>query len=260
MHIIRKSMDMLRNFYPSLLNGDIHNIKAMFAGEPLLNEPTKGVIKGVDALEHFTGNYRQWMLRRKPKAEHVAVTVTDERIVEECVLYLKYEQQYMDLPVAVVGELKNDKFSCIRVYYSTWPLFQSHMVRSPILPDAESITLAPLVEDYMELLDNGDAESIIALFEPDGYVREPSGEKFKHSGQEGLRRFYGAALAQGGISLKHCTSTYDGTKCAVEYNIYRWGATDLTPQAGIAVYETGSSGRIAAARIYDDVQPPFETS
>jgi hypothetical protein len=30
----------------------------------------------------------------------------------------------------------------------------------------------------------------------------------------------------------------------------------VPPQAGVAVYERGSSGFLAAARIYDDVAPP----
>jgi len=260
MHIIKKPDEMIRNFYPLLLKGDIDEIKKMFAGEPLINEPTKGIIQGVRALEHFTGNYRQWMQRRNPKPGHVAVTVTEERIVEEFVLHLQFEQEYMDLPVAVAGDLHDDKFTCIRIYHSTWPLFKSHMVRPPIVTHAENLALPPLVEAYMERLAQGDAESIIALFEPDGYVRESGGEKFKHAGQADLSKFYSAALAKGGILLKPCTCTHDGTKCAVEYNMYRWGETELPPQAGIAVYEAGSGGRIAAARMYDDINPPFETS
>jgi len=34
------------------------------------------------------------------------------------------------------------------------------------------------------------------------------------------------------------------------------GVTDVPPQAGFAVYERGGSGRLAAARIYDDVEVP----
>ena len=35
------------------------------------------------------------------------------------------------------------------------------------------------------------------------------------------------------------------------------GETDLQPQAGIAVYVRGESGKLAAARIYDDADPPL---
>ena len=58
-----------------------------------------------------------------------------------------------------------------------------------------------------------------------------------------------------GIPLEHCTLTDDGVRCAIEYNCVRWGVSDILPQAGVAVYERGSSGLLSAARIYDDVEP-----
>jgi hypothetical protein len=61
---------------------------------------------------------------------------------------------------------------------------------------------------------------------------------------------------EGGIPLQLCTVTDDGTRCAIEYNAVRWGRDEIPPQAGIALYERGPSGRLAAARIYDDVTPP----
>ncbi len=60
----------------------------------------------------------------------------------------------------------------------------------------------------------------------------------------------------GGIPLEHCTLADDGVRCAIEYNCVRWGVTDIPPQAGVAVYERGRSGRLAGGRIYDDVEPP----
>jgi hypothetical protein len=38
----------------------------------------------------------------------------------------------------------------------------------------------------------------------------------------------------------------------------RWGNVEMPRQAGIAVYERGSSGRLAAARVYDDVRHQVE--
>jgi hypothetical protein len=48
----------------------------------------------------------------------------------------------------------------------------------------------------------------------------------------------------------------DGVRCALEYNCVRWGGHDLTPQAGMGIYERGRSGRLSAVRVYDDVEPP----
>jgi hypothetical protein len=61
----------------------------------------------------------------------------------------------------------------------------------------------------------------------------------------------------GGIALEHCTATDDGTACALEYSCVGWGRTALPPQAGVAVYQRGPSGKLAQARIYDDVDPPL---
>jgi hypothetical protein len=61
----------------------------------------------------------------------------------------------------------------------------------------------------------------------------------------------------GGIPLEHCTVTDDRHACALEYNVVRWGRTELPPEAGVAVYVRGNNGRLAVARIYDDSDPPL---
>jgi hypothetical protein len=49
----------------------------------------------------------------------------------------------------------------------------------------------------------------------------------------------------------------DGRSCALEYNVARWGRTELAPDAGVAVYVRGPHGKLAATRIYDDTDPPL---
>jgi hypothetical protein len=61
----------------------------------------------------------------------------------------------------------------------------------------------------------------------------------------------------GGIPLEQCALIDDNRACALEYNVVRWGKTEPLPQAGIAVYVRGQSGKLAAARIYYDVNPPL---
>jgi len=73
-----------------------------------------------------------------------------------------------------------------------------------------------------------------------------------------LRSLYELFFSNGGgIPLEHCTSTDDGRACALEYNVVRWGRTEMPPEAGIAVYVRGKSGKLAIARIYDDSDPPL---
>jgi hypothetical protein len=138
-----------------------------------------------------------------------------------------------------------------------WPLTSEHRVRSPLLPADPKLHAEGTPGDYQRALAEGDLAGIVATFEPDGYAREPSGGAYLHRGVEGLRELYAHLFANGGgIPLEHCTLTDDGVRCAIEHNCVRWGLTDIAPQAGVAVYERGSSGLLAAARIYDDVEPP----
>jgi hypothetical protein len=116
------------------------------------------------------------------------------------------------------------------------------------------------VADYQRALATGDVDAIVATFEPEAYAREPTGGQYIHRGADGLRAFYeGLFSNDGGIPLEHCTLIDDERACALEYNVVRWGKTELPPQAGIAVYVRGQSGKLAAARIYDDVNPPLSS-
>ena len=99
---------------------------------------------------------------------------------------------------------------------------------------------------------------LAAVFEPDGYMREPAGEPYVHRGIDELRALYELFFSNGGgIPLEHCTVTDDGRACALEYNVVAWGRTPLPPEAGLAVYVRADSGRLAAARVYDDSDPPL---
>jgi len=104
----------------------------------------------------------------------------------------------------------------------------------------------------------GDAESAVATFEADAYVREPAGSAYVHRGHDELLALYRRFFSNGGgIRLEHCALADDGRACALEYNILRWGRTELSPEAGIAVYVRGATGRLASARMYDDLEPPL---
>ncbi|MFN2555533.1 MAG: nuclear transport factor 2 family protein [Nitriliruptorales bacterium] len=155
---------------------------------------------------------------------------------------------------AVVAELKRDHPE-FRVYYSQWPLLGKHTVRPPILKDS-GVKPEGWPAKYHAALTAGDADAIAEAFEPGGYFREPSGADFVHGGDD-LHPFFKMFFsAGGGIHLEHCAITDDGTRCCLEYNCVQWGDVKIPPQAGIGVYERAPSGKLRAARVYDDVEPP----
>ena len=234
-------------------------IRSFAAQQPRVNDPRVGYVEGARKLRAFAAGTVDWLRERDAVVENVALTRTRGRTVEEVVLHLLSDTgTRVELPVAIVTDRNPDRtIKTIRVYHSMWPLAGEHTVRPPLLSADPSIRPEGKPGDYQRALAGGDLAGIVATFEPDGYAREPSGGAHLHRGAEALRQVYAHLFANGGgIALEHCTLTDDGTRCAIEYNCVRWGVTDIPPQAGVAVYERGSSGLLAAARIYDDVEPP----
>jgi hypothetical protein len=126
-----------------------------------------------------------------------------------------------------------------------------------VLQPAGGLRTTGAVGAYQQALAAGDLDGVLAAFAPDATVREPAGGSYVHRGPDALRALYERFFANGGgIELEHCAVTDDGRACALEYNLVAWGRTPLPPQAGLAVYVRGDDGRLEAARIYDDADPP----
>ena len=246
-------------YYEGIMADEPEALVRSFAGEPVLDDPRVGWVEGATGLRDFVSEMAGWLREHDAVVENVALTRTQTRTVEEVAVHLLADDgRRIELPVAILTERNPDRtLKAIRVYHSMWPLTGSHNVRPPLLPEDPGLHAEDSPGDYQRALAEGDLEGVLRTFEPDGYAREPSGGAYLHRGAEGLRELYAHMFANGGgISLEHCALTDDDTRCAIEYNCTRWGVTDIPAQAGIAVYERGRSGLLAAARIYDDVDPP----
>jgi hypothetical protein len=246
-------------FFDGLMTGEIDALIESFAGVPELHHPVRGRIRGARAFEAYATDTRAWFSQRNIVVEDVELLVGERSGCGEVILHLDGESGRIDLPVAIVSDRRSDgRIEELRIYYSSWPLTGRHANRPPVLQPDPDLRESDVVAEYQAALSAGDLEAILATFEPDGYAREPAGGEHIHRGRDGLRVFYELLFSNGGgIPLEHCALIDDERACALEYNVVRWGTTDLPPEAGVAVYVRGQSGRLAAARIYDDVNPPL---
>jgi hypothetical protein len=238
----------------ALIAGDHKRLRSDFAGEPILDDPLGGHVGSSADLERYARERYVWLAEREARVEPLRMTLTDRRTVFESLLHLRLPDQKLALPVAVVGERAgNDQVHALRIYHSLWPLYGAHQMRAPLLARDPAAAVSDVVAEYQHALATGDVQAIVNTFEPDGYFREPAGGEHVFRGYEKLREFMTNILSAGGIGLEHCTVTDDGVACAIEFNAVRFGHQPLAPQAGVAVYERGPSGRLHAARVYDDV-------
>jgi SnoaL-like domain len=246
-------------FFAGVMTGETRALAESFAGDPELHHPVRGRIKGVAAFERFVSELRTWLAERSGAAEDVDFVITRACGVEELTLHLDSDNGRVELPVAIASD--HDKRGRIveqRIYFSSWPLTGGHAIRPPVLQPRPGLDEPDLVGEYQRALAAGDTDAVMAAFEPDASVREPGGRAYTHRGADELRALYERFFSNGGgIPLEHCAVTDDGHACALEYNVVAWGRTRLPPQAGLAVYVRGDSGRLATARIYDDADPPL---
>lgn len=240
---------------PSLIDGDTDATVELFGGLGDVSDPLTGRQNRPDMFYFWAAARHMWLTDHKARLRPVAVVAGPEATVVESVLELELDGKRVDLPVAVVGEEEGDRIRRARIYHSEWPLYGRHRVRGPLIPPREELRPAGAVGVYQAALAAGDLEGILGVFTEDAVAREPSGGAYVYDTPDRRREFYGAILKAGGIRLLHCSITDDGTSCAIEYIVTRWGETPLPPQAGVAVY-VRAGDRLSAARIYDDVSPP----
>ena len=246
--------DATEAYLGRLLADDGRAIAAGFSEAPSIDDPFAGAVRGAAALDRFVAERHAWLAARAARLVPGRVTRAGGHTVVEAVLRLRHDGRDIDLPIAVVGAQSPDgRARALRVYHSFWPLEGHHRIRPPLLPADPNAHAGGVVADYQRALAAGNVDAIVATFEPDGYFREPSGEPWVHRGQAALRKFMGEMLGAGGVGIEHAAVVDDGVVCAIEFNAVRFGKRAITPQAGLAVYERGPSGRLAAARIYDDV-------
>jgi SnoaL-like protein len=246
-------------FFDGLLSGEVDALVESFAGVPEVHHPVRGRVKGEGAFRRLVADMTSWLAERQTEVENVNFLMTDGRGIEEVLLYLDSGAGRIGLPLALAADRDQDERVIeLRLYFSSWALSGRHANRPPLLQPEPGVHAPDVVGEYQRALAGGDVDAVLAAFEPDGYMREPAGGSYLHRGTDDLRELYALFFSNGGgIPLEHCTVTDDGRACALEYNVVAWGRTALPPEAGLAVYVRGDSGRLAAARVYDDSDPPL---
>jgi hypothetical protein len=248
--------DPAAQYFAALSEGEPRLLETVWPGEVVVLDPRAGEIRNRRKLRHWIGENHAWLASRHARVERLASTYADGRAVLELVAHLSGEDgQEIEWPVAVVAESPDDLSVVFRTYCSQWPVEKQRPVRPAILPPGGAPP-GDVIARYQAALDGGDVDAVANTFAPDGYYREPIGTSLVHRGTEELRSFFGEQLSGGGIGLQSCAVTDDGVRCAMEYNVIRWGGKQLTPQAGLGVYERTPDGLLAAVRVYDDVVPP----
>jgi hypothetical protein len=249
-------IDPVAGYLRALGRGDTRDLETGWPGEIVVYDPRAGEVRGHRQLRRFVKSNAAWLAEHHARTEPVASTRVNGRAVVELLARVVQDGAELAWPVAVVAESHDDSSVVFRTYCSQLPVDGRRHLRPPIL-DPGPAQPGDVVARYQAALEAGNAEAIVELFAPDGYLREPVGPPYTHHGPAELRSFFTLCFSSGGgISQEQCAVTDDGVRCALEYNCVRWGSRELPAQAGLAVYERDTGGLLAAARVYDDIETP----
>jgi ketosteroid isomerase-like protein len=254
-------LDPVGQYLAALSTGDANALETVWPGDVVVYDPRAGAIRGHHQLKQFVRSNQEWQARRHTRVETVATTSNSGRAVVEVVAHLNDDDRPpVAWPVAVVAESPDERSMVFRTYCSQWPVDGRRHLRPPIL-QAAGARPGDVIARYLAAFGVGDTAAVVKTFASDGYLREPIGPNDTHRGVDQLTALFTEYFAAGGgVDIECCVVTDDGVRCAVEYNCTRWGSHDLPPQAGIAIYERGPEGLLAAVRIYDDVEAPIGRS
>ena len=237
--------------YPRLIDGDI-GVLTSFCERATVDSP----LGGRQLPPEFVAETRAWLAAHEARAETIRTTEALDRVAHEITLWLAIDGHECELPVMLIADIAEGCIRDLRIYHSTWPLYGTHQERHPVL-SFYNLAERPAepVGTYHEALEAGDAAAADGVYQEDGVVREPSGSAYSHAGAD-RTAWYQRILSDGGITLHLGSITDDGTTVVFEFLADKWGKTKLPAQAGAASYTRGKSGKLASARIYDDVTPP----
>ena len=218
-------------------------------------------IKGLRAFSKFVG-HQTWLSQPNASIEDlVPVIRAGRRACGEVILHFEGGTGRASLPAAIVADKEQGgQIDELRMYYSSQPLTGRHANRPPLMQPDPELSWSGVVAEHQRALSAGDLERSWRLRAGRLPPRACGGDRV-HRGADALHAFYERLFANGGgIPLEQCTVIDDEHTCVLEYNVVRWGDVAPPPQAGVGVYVRGQSGKIAAARIYDDVDPRGEVT
>jgi hypothetical protein len=252
-------------YFASLATGQAEQLVRRLGDRATVDDPIFGRTSGMPTLQRYADEVAAWLKKHDGAFEKVAFVTGSDRDVTEGTLALTFDGRRVHVPVAVVAERRPEREVELRLYYSTKPINGTRAVRSPLLGQNDEVAVPPPVAAHLEALSRADVKGIVASFENGGVLRDSAGGTHAKEGDGGpLADYYrtlfgpaGGGASPGppgtGMELLKGERADDGTTCALEYTVVRVHGKDVSPQAGLAVYERGESGLLRAVRVYQDV-------
>ena len=238
-------------YFPALLDDALGPLSIRLGPRASVDDPLFGRTAGLPALDGMLEQVKEWLTKHAASYTRGLFTTGIDRDVTEGTLSLTVDGAAIDLPVAVVAERRRSREVALRIYYTTAPLGGKATPRAALVTQDSELVLPTLVTDHLEAMKKGNVDQVLACFESDASLVEPSGAA--RSNADGSLRAYYTKILSNGWEATCGGAADDGRACALEYSLNKIAGRMSAPQAGLMVYQKGDSGLLHALRVYDDI-------
>ncbi|MBX2804237.1 MAG: nuclear transport factor 2 family protein [Myxococcales bacterium] len=242
-------MTDLRAVMAAARRGDADTVVRAMGPTSVVRDQRLGVLDGAQGVRRWATDSAVWLEGLAAEATELSHTASDDRLVLELSLDLTVDGEVVDLPYVIVADRGPSGFTELRTYHSTWPYTGQHVFRPPPLAGRPTESVPDIFSEYIARISVADIDWVLQNFTEDGYVREPSGNRWRHAGPDGRAAFYGHLIDAPRARFDLSTSTVEGGRIAVEY-AFAYGDAEMV--GGVCIMEVRGD-RIAAVRITDDV-------
>ncbi|MEM6293556.1 MAG: nuclear transport factor 2 family protein [Myxococcota bacterium] len=242
-------MKDFREIVEALFEGNVAALSNAVIPSCVVQDQRLGRLEGTEGLARWVEDSAQWLRALNAKPTELAYLEDQTRAVHELSFAIEANGETVDLPFVLVADRGEGGVTELRTYHSTWPYTGGHVFRAPPLAGRPTEPVPEIFQWYIDRISVADVDAVLARFTEDGYVREPSGDRWKHQGPQGRAKFYGHLVDAPRARFELMTSTVAGNTIAVEY-AFAYGPTDMV--GGVCIMEV-EGDRLAAIRITDDV-------
>jgi len=250
-------INVAQSYLATLISGTGDDLVRLFGEDGIIADPHKGHVQVAPAIRAFSGAIKRW-LDSELRTQRLRITASEDRVSSEDILQVKNGKEWIQLPVGtVVCKDADAGANELHVYYTQWPFSKSHTVRRALFPEpGNKVQHTGQIRNFFMSLTSGDVDQALDCLEADIYMREGSGPPYVHWGTENVRQYFVGLFVEGAPMIRGETLTDDGRCAVMEFTVFGWNGTEWNPdlhQAGLAVYQRSTEGRIQSIRIYDDV-------
>lgn len=240
-------------YFPALLAGDAAAVRALFEGEPVLDDPVSGRVEGAAAVDAHVAAAHARFAGGRVSYMGTGLAESPERVIAHGQLTGQVAGDVVMLPCACVWERgPGGGFRELRAYWSPAGLKAQRGERAPILPPQPGLPLPEPVGTHLAALAADDLPGVLGTYDPTCLAPVPVPWL---DPEDTVRRQYGAQVGeQGAVVLTPCVVTEAEATCAVEFVTTKWDGADVPAQAGLAIYEL-RGGKVCQVHVFGDLAP-----